>query len=136
MKALRELTVEDVYKMEAGREMDILVAEVILDQDRMTCRVDPMSRNGEPQFYYGYPAGHDFAFDYSTQATAAVTILDFVKSTWSLERYREEEGLFYQCNLRIGISIGVIYNCKTKELALCKALLIAAIGKRDHAQPI
>jgi len=69
MKTLRDLkTEEDVRSLEIGRELDLCIAELITGQDRLMCRVDPMNRNGEPQFYWGYPLQHDFAPEYSTDS--------------------------------------------------------------------
>lgn len=132
MIALRDLTIDDIYKLEAGRETDILISEVITGQDRLMCRTDPMNRDGEPQFHYGHPHGHDFASDFSTDPSAAMHILDFVDGSYRLERYREDDNkLYFGCDLRLKDSIGVIRNCKTKELALCKALLMAHVGLKN-----
>lgn len=66
----------DIDKLEAGRELDILVAELLTGQSRLECRVDPMNRDGEPQFFWGYPAGHDFAPEYSTDIRAAWLVVE------------------------------------------------------------
>lgn len=60
--------------MQAGRELDLLIAEKVMGFDRWNARVDPMNRNGEPQYYMGYPHGHDFAPEYSTDLTAAMQV--------------------------------------------------------------
>lgn len=70
------LTTEQIAALEQGREMDIAVAEMLTGQSRLECRQDPMNRNGEPQFHWGYPHGHDFAPAYSTDIGAAWAILD------------------------------------------------------------
>jgi hypothetical protein len=56
--------------MTAGRDLDIEVAQIVTGQSLSECRMDPTVRGGEPQFYWGYPAGHDFAPEYSTDFLA------------------------------------------------------------------
>lgn len=65
-----EITPASVAAM-SDRELDILLAELITGQPRFTCRQDPIQRDGEPQFHWGYPHGHDFAPAYSTDPAAA-----------------------------------------------------------------
>jgi hypothetical protein len=58
------------------RELDLDVAEKVMGFDRLTARVDPMNRAGEPQYHMGYPHGHDFAPFYSTDIAAAMQVVE------------------------------------------------------------
>lgn len=61
-----------------GRELDILLAEFHSGQDRLEARYDPMNRDGEPQFHWGYPAGHGFAPNYSTDKNVIFALVDWL----------------------------------------------------------
>lgn len=67
-----------VEDMEAGRAIDIAVAELLSGYSRLEARVDPTKRDGEPQFFWGYPAGHDFAPNYSTDIAAAWEVMKWL----------------------------------------------------------
>jgi hypothetical protein len=67
------------------RLLDLQVAEKVFGYDRLTARVDPMNRNGEPQYHMGYPHGHDFAPFYSIDIAAAFTIVEKMWPTWQVE---------------------------------------------------
>lgn len=71
-----------------GRELDITICELKLGQPRFTCRTDPMNRNGEPQFHYGYPVGHDFAPEYSTDNMIALNELEEIPCLLSSSLYQ------------------------------------------------
>lgn len=58
------------------RQLDLDVAEQVMGFDRMNARVDPMVRNGDPQYFMGYPVGHDFAPYYSIDIAAAFQVED------------------------------------------------------------
>jgi hypothetical protein len=68
--------------MEAGRALDFLIAEHVFGVDPSDARIDPMIRNGEPQFHWGYPWGHDFAPNYSTDIGADHSVHQHVCDTW------------------------------------------------------
>jgi len=91
------MTNEEIDEMEAGREMDICVAEMITGQPRHGCRYDPMNRNGEPQFHFGYPHGHDFAPEYSTDDAAAWRLTEEMSTKhpefWRLVRQEAKPGV-------------------------------------------
>lgn len=55
-----------------GRELDREIAERVFGRDRMNARVD---FDGEPQYHWGYPIGHDYAPRYSTDIAAAWQIV-------------------------------------------------------------
>lgn len=57
------------------RELDLQIAERVMGFDRLSARVDPMNRDGEPQYHMGYPHGHDFAPFYSTDIIAAFAVI-------------------------------------------------------------
>lgn len=57
-----------------SRELDEQIAEKVFGRDRTSARVDPMNRDGEPQYHWGYPTGHDFAPFYSTDIAAAMVV--------------------------------------------------------------
>ena len=67
-------------EVKAGRELDILMAERVFGMNRLMARVDPMNRDGEPQFHWGYPVGHDFAPYYSESANEAMQIVEKLKA--------------------------------------------------------
>jgi len=60
----------------SDRDLDIKVAELVMGFDRLNARIDPMNRNGEPQYYMGYPHGHDFAPNYSTDIASAMLVVE------------------------------------------------------------
>lgn len=76
---LKILDFSEIKAMQPGRELDIRIAELITGQSRFLCRQDPINRNGEPQFHWGYPVGHDFAPAYSTDIGAAFLVVDFLQ---------------------------------------------------------
>jgi hypothetical protein len=130
VRALRDIkTEEDVHSLEAGRELDIIMAEVILDQDRLQERYDPMNRDGEPQFFWGYPHGHDFAPDYSTSKIACFLVIDWVfklkgifeANAHSLESDNQWHVAFNRKNFSIA---------STFELAVCKAGLLFYLSRK------
>jgi hypothetical protein len=73
------MTEAEINNLEAGRELDMLIAELVFGRDRLSARVDPMSRDGEPQYHWGYPQGHDFAPAYSTDIWAAWEVVEELK---------------------------------------------------------
>lgn len=69
-----------------GRELDFAVAEQVMGLDRANARVDSMNRNGEPQYHFGYPVGHDFAPNYSTDIAAAMQVIEKLRADgWTPE---------------------------------------------------
>lgn len=90
------MTKAEIDKLEAGRDTDILIAELLTGQSRLECRVDPMNRDGEPQFYWGYPVGHDFAPEYSTA----------IGATFEMEAEIERRGLARQYGYELALLLG------------------------------
>lgn len=69
----------------SGRALDLAVAERVMGFDRLTARIDPMNRDGEPQYYMGYPLGHDFAPVYSQSIEAAMQVVENMREQgWSI----------------------------------------------------
>lgn len=60
------------------RQLDLQIAEKVFGYDRLTARIDPMNRDGEPQYHMDYPHGHDFALFYSTDISAAFMVIEQV----------------------------------------------------------
>lgn len=72
------------------RHLDFRIAELVFERDPEGARVDPMNRNGERQYHWGYPLGHDFAPEYSTSLDAAMLIVEHYKKkgcTWKFEAH-------------------------------------------------
>lgn len=63
-------------EIKPGRELDITICELKLGQTVLECRQDPLLRDGEPQFHWGHPLGHDFAPEYSTDNMIALNELE------------------------------------------------------------
>lgn len=116
------------------RELELQIAEQVFGMNRLEARVDPVNRDGEPQYFWGYPVGHDFAPQYARDIAAAMSVLDKTDGLWELMRYPEREVLDddstpmvlrYQCYLRFGDKIGGSIQCETAAEAICKAALTA-----------
>lgn len=118
----------DVEAIQAGRETDILIAERVTGTSRLEARVDPVNRDGEPQFHWGYPVGHDFAPPYSTDITAALQLVDkWVADHAHLHQpfiLRRIEGVWMAQFHRSGNTWFVEYGY-TREMAICRAYLLA-----------
>lgn len=65
--------------MKAGRELDRLVAEKIFDRDPLNAR-HGLHPDGDIEYHWGYPLGHDIAPRYSTDIAAAWQILDKLRT--------------------------------------------------------
>jgi hypothetical protein len=141
------MTRDDIERMAAGRLLDICVAEAITGQSRLTCRVDPMTRDGEPQFHWGYPAGHDFAPEYSTDISAAWQALDYLHSKeggwWDYRITTRREGVAgYYCwiigNHKRHMSISDSYEAggSTVPEAICRAILICYLAGLESLSPV
>lgn len=111
-------------KLEAGREMDIRIAEFITGQSRLECRTDPMNREGEPQFYWGYPHGHDFAPPYSTSIAAAWAVVEQFKD-YAFELRNSHKPGIAPWIAYIGTFLGT---GETAPEAICRAALAAVSG--------
>lgn len=61
--------------MEAGRELDRLVAEKIFGRDPMNAR-HGLHKDGDIEYHWGYPLGHDVAPYYSTNIAAAWEVVE------------------------------------------------------------
>jgi hypothetical protein len=83
------MTNEEINKLEAGRELDILIAEKLLGVSRLEARVDPTVRDGEPQFHWGYPVGHDFAPNFSTDIAGAWRLVEHLREQGWIVRVQE-----------------------------------------------
>jgi hypothetical protein len=56
--------------MDAGRELDRLIAETVFGRERLTARYG-LHPDGDIEYYWGYPLGHHTAPAYSTDIEAA-----------------------------------------------------------------
>lgn len=61
--------------MEAGRGMDRMVAEKVFEQNPLLARQGRRA-DGEPEYHWGYPLGHDIAPHYSTDIDAAWRVVN------------------------------------------------------------
>lgn len=125
---MERLTRNEVLRMEPGREMDILIAEVITGQSRHECRTDPMNRSGEPQFSWGYPLGCDFAPEYTSDRMAGRTLWDWLmeRNAGVCVRTSHEAG----CTCEVLRPNGLIVESGESvsiEMALSRAVLLTAI---------
>ena len=113
------------------RELDQQVAEKVFGRERLTARVDPINRDGEPQYHWGYPVGHDFAPPYSTDIAAAIEIIFKLA----------DEGIFVQIDFAQtwNVSFWKDGNCIGGDSqdalpeAICRAAL-ASVGAADAQQ--
>lgn len=112
----------DIDTLPAGREFDILLAELITGQSRITCRIDPTEhgRNGEPQFHWGYPIGHDFAPNYTTDKNAAFQALGGLKQDYDYAAITGDPSAGYI--VRLGLTNEQSADAGTLELAVARAV--------------
>lgn len=112
--------------LEAGREMDALVAEKVFGCDPLNARVG-LHKNGDLEYYWGYPVGHDIAPAYSTDISDAWRVIEHMQSLgWSWEVLNTTKTAF---GAVFSMSQDDVYgtDAETVPLAICKAAL-KAIG--------
>jgi hypothetical protein len=117
------------------REVDLAIAEQVFGFNRLTARVDPMNRDGEPQYHMGYPLGHDFAPAYSTDPAAMMLVIERMRELgWeSVTAY----GLFTDGEWRWTVSFHAAKEeyfkvATTLPRAVCQAALGALGGKEGE----
>ena len=78
--ALSEVDAKQVRELQAGRQLDILVEQLVTGKSLLECRTvdDPY----EPQFPHPYPMGHDVARHWSNSASAHHAL-----KKWIFEHY-------------------------------------------------
>jgi hypothetical protein len=64
------MTKEEILQLKAGREFDRLVAEKIFKRDPHTAR-HGLHKDGDIEYQWDYPGGHDIAPYYSSDRNAA-----------------------------------------------------------------
>ena len=69
------MTKDEILAMKPGRDLDRLVAEKIFDCDTLTARVG-LHEDGDIEYCWGYPLGHDVAPNYSTDIAAAWEVVE------------------------------------------------------------
>ena len=99
--------------MKAGRQLDSLIAEKVFDRDPLLAR-QGLHANGDLEYSWGYPLGHDTAPAYSTDMNATLLVIDKLR----------EKGLLVEIQAMIG---GYF------EIAIWNRTLITEIAKIKHS---
>lgn len=123
------MTKAEILALQPGRELDICVAEVLTGQQRFLSRYDPMTANGEPQFYFGYPVGHDIAPAYSTDIAAAWQVVEAMRPEYGFWIDGDDD---YVVEFQHGMPGMADYrhgraSAPTAPEAICKAALLAKL---------
>lgn len=86
--------------MDELRKLDLEVAERVMGFDCSNARIDPMNRDGEPQYHMGYPIGHDFAPFYSTDIAAAFAVIGkLFMDGFVISLHADGVDKLYRCNV-------------------------------------
>jgi hypothetical protein len=123
--------IEQALQIPPGRELDMLVAEVVFDRDPMLARrglINPQTGKEEPQYHWGYPDGHGFAPPYSMELEASFLVSEAItKSEWKRGPSGMMDGKLYitlikpWCTLRL-------FSCDSHPYASqCRFAIAAAI---------
>lgn len=66
-------------ELKAGRELDRMIVEKIFGLDPWTARRG-LHPDGDIEYHWGYPLGHDVAPNYSTDIAAAWQVIEHLRS--------------------------------------------------------
>jgi hypothetical protein len=87
-----------IYPPPPGRDFDNWVAEHVLDRDPLNAR-HGLHENGDLEYYWGYPIGHDVAPSYSTSYEASSDVHREGWLWWWREEYWGLYGHLYVVDL-------------------------------------
>lgn len=108
------------------RRLDFAVAQQVFDRDPLSARYDPTSHNGEPQYHWGYPLGHDFVPCYSTDIAAAMMVVEKMRERFSVDMESHEHPTReWQVKLWASGDIHGDERDESLSLAICRAALAA-----------
>lgn len=105
------------------RRIDAEIAEKVFGLDPLNAR-HGLHENGDLEYYWGYPVGHDVAPRYSTDIAAAWQIIEHLqKQGWGFELM--DRGAQVSCIFNTNPDDLYYSTDDTASLAICKAALKA-----------
>ena len=126
------MTPEEIDQMPAGRDMDRAIAEHVFGMDPLNAR-QGHRKDGDIEYSWGYPVGHDIAPFYSTNIAHAWRIVEQGRRLYSpwfdLGTADKHDGRGVRWGASFDRSRYAWSEGETPELALCRAALKAALKR-------